>query len=149
MVFRYRSIVSAPVAELFEWHQRPDALVDLMPLRRWVRLEEQLGGLQDGGRVTISIGAGPFRMRWKARHFGFVSDRQFCDEQVSGPFARWRHTHLFQAIGSDQSAYEDRVECELPGGVLVNRWCAPILQWLLTEMFEWRRVVRDAMARTR
>jgi ligand-binding SRPBCC domain-containing protein len=147
--FRYRSIVSTPAAELFRWHERPEALLDLMPVRRGVRIEDQVGGLHDGGRVTISIGAGPLRMRWKARHFGFVQGEQFCDELVGGPFATWRHTHRFEAIGPSQTAYEDRVECALPGGTLVNRLCAPILRTVLTRMFKWRhQVVRDAMART-
>lgn len=74
-------------------------------------------------------------MRWRARHFGFIQGEQFCDELVSGPFATWRHTHRIEAIGQSQSAYEDRVECTLPGGALVNRLGAPILRALLTRMF--------------
>ena len=149
MVFGHRSIVLAPAARVFKWHERPEALLDLLPLRRWVRLEHQLGGLHDGGRATIAIGAGPLRLRWEARHFGFIQDEQFCDEQLSGPFATWRHTHRFEAIGPNQTAYEDRVECALPGGAVVNRLCAPILRRLLTRMFKWRhQVVRDAMAGT-
>lgn len=149
VIFRYRSIVSVPAAELFRWHERPEALLDLMPVRWGVRIEDQVGGLHDGGRVTLSIGAGPLRMRWKARHFGFIQDEQFCDEQVSGPFATWRHTHRIEAIGEGQSAYEDRVECTLPGGALVNRLGAPILHRVLTRMFHWRhQVVREKTGRT-
>lgn len=150
MFFRYRSIVPVPAAELFAWHERPEALLDLMPFRRWVRIDNQSGGLHDGGRVTIALGLGPFRLRWKARHLEFIQNEQFCDELVSGPFATWRHTHRVEAIGPRQSAYEDRVECTLPGGALVNYWSAPILRWLLTRMFEWRhRVVHDALGQTR
>lgn len=148
MVFHRRSIVAAPRARLFRWHERPEALLDLMPLHRWIRIEQNAGGLRDGGRVTIAIAAGPFRMRWEARHFGFIQDEQFCDEQLKGPFALWRHTHRFEAMGPNQTAYEDRVECELPGGAIVNGLCGPILRRLLTRMFDWRhQVVRQAMAR--
>jgi ligand-binding SRPBCC domain-containing protein len=149
VVFAHRSIVSASAARLFQWHERPEALLDLVPLRRWVRIEHQVGGLRDGGRATIAVGAGPFRARWEARHFGFIQDEQFCDEQLSGPFAMWRHTHVFEAIGPNQTAYEDRVECVLPGGAFINWLSAPILRRMLTRMFEWRhKVVREAMART-
>src|SRR5262245_44532897 len=148
MFFRHRSIVPVSAARLFAWHERPEALLDLMPFSRWMRIEDQVGGIAEDGRLTISIGAGPFRVRWKARHFGFVRGEQFCDEQVSGPFAIWRHTHRFEAIGPDQSAYEDRVEYALPGGRLINGLCEPILRKLLTRMFEWRhRVVHQAMGR--
>jgi len=51
VVFRHSSIVAAPCARVFRWHERPEALLDLMPLRRWVRIEQQVGGLRDGGRL--------------------------------------------------------------------------------------------------
>jgi ligand-binding SRPBCC domain-containing protein len=150
VVFRYQSIVPVAAPELFGWHQRPEALLDLVPFRRLIRIEEQQGGLHDGGTVTMAMGWGPLRLRWKARHFGFIQDQQFCDEQVSGPFAIWRHTHRVEATGHNQSVYEDRVECLVPGGKLINRMCAPILRRLLTRMFEWRhQVVHDAVGRTR
>jgi uncharacterized protein len=150
VLFKHRSIVAAPRALVFRWHERPEALLDLMPLHRWVRIEQQVGGVRDGGRVTIVTGAGPFCLRWEARHFGFIQDQQFCDEQLRGPFALWRHTHRFEAMGPDQTVYEDRVEYKLPGGTIVNWLSAPVVQRLLTRMFEWRhQVVHQAMAQGR
>ena len=81
-----------------------------MPAGRLVRIEHRAGGLRDGGRVTLSIGRGPVRFRWEARHYGYVRGKQFCDEQVRGPFRTWRHTHRVQAIGTSECLYEDRVE---------------------------------------
>ena len=150
MPFRHRSIVAVPCARVFRWHERPEALLDLMPLRRWVRIEQQVGGLREGGRVTIAIGAGRLCLRWEARHFGFIQDEQFCDEQLKGPFALWRHTHRFEAIAPNQTVYEDRVEYELPGGAIINWLSAPVVRRLLTRTFEWRhQVVHNAMAQMR
>ena len=147
VVFRHSSIVPAPVSKVFQWHERPDAILDLLPLRRWIRIEQRVDGLHDGGHVTMAVGAGPVRMRWEARHFDFIQGEQFCDELLKGPFAHWKHVHRFEAIGANQTSYEDRVECELPGGALINRWCAPVLRALLTRTFAWRHeVVRRAMA---
>jgi ligand-binding SRPBCC domain-containing protein len=147
VVFRHSSIVAAPCSRVFRWHQRPEALLDLMPLHRWVRIEHQVGGLHDGGRVTIAIGVGLFRLQWEARHFGFIQDEQFCDELLKGPFALWRHTHRFEAMGPHQTVYEDRVEYELPGGAIVNYLSAPVVLRLLARTFEWRhQVVHKAMA---
>jgi ligand-binding SRPBCC domain-containing protein len=146
VVFRHSSIVPAPAATVFRWHERPDAIRNLLPLRHLIRIEEQVGGLQDGGRVTIAIGVGPLRTRWTARHYGFIQNQQFCDELLKGPFALWRHTHRFDAIAPNQMTYEDQVECALPGGAFINRLCAPVLRILLTRAFQWRhRVVRQAI----
>ena len=98
-VFTHRSIIRCDAAEVFAWHERPEALPSLAPSRRFVRIEERSGGLRDGGRVTLSIGVGPFRVRWEAHHYGYVQGRQFCDEQIRGPFTLWRHVHRFEPCG--------------------------------------------------
>ncbi len=141
VLFSYRSILSVPAETVFSWHERPQALLALMPSRRLMRLENQSGGLHDGGLVTLSIGIGPLRVRWKARHFGYIRNQQFCDEQISGPFALWRHTHRFEALGANASAYEDRVDCALPGGALLNRLAEPLLRRSLTWLFARRHAI--------
>ena len=41
---------------------------------------ELLGSI-DGGRIVFSMGVWPLRMRWEARHFGYVEGERFSDEQ--------------------------------------------------------------------
>jgi len=55
-VFTYRSIVTGQAADVFRWHERPEALLDLLPSRRFVRIERRTGDLRDGGSVAFSIG---------------------------------------------------------------------------------------------
>jgi hypothetical protein len=102
--FTYSSIVAAPAADVFRWHEQPGALAALTPAVL-VRIEQQEGGIRDGGRVTVSIGAGRARVRWSMRHYGYIEDRRFCDEQVAGPFAVWRHVHVFEPLGLSQTLY--------------------------------------------
>ncbi len=90
------------------------------------------------------MGAGSLRLLWEARHYGYVRDRQFCDEQVRGPFKIWRHTHVFEPIGPDQTLYEDRVEYAVPGGPFVNWIAGPVVRRLLTRLFEFRHQVVHA-----
>jgi uncharacterized protein YbjT (DUF2867 family)/ligand-binding SRPBCC domain-containing protein len=146
-VFEYRSVISGSAADIFRWHERPEALLDLIPLRRWIRIEKQTGDLRDGGRVLFSFGIGRLRMRWEARHFGYLRDRQFCDEQVRGPFKIWRHTHRVEPIDGEQTLYEDRIEYAVPGGLLAQRLANPVIRRLLVRAFATRhQIVRAAMA---
>ncbi|HVH27211.1 MAG TPA: DUF2867 domain-containing protein [Vicinamibacterales bacterium] len=148
--FTYRSLVTGRAADVFRWHEQPDALLDLLPSRRFVRIERRVGSLQDGGLVTLSIGIGAARLCWEARHHGYIRGKQFCDEQVRGPFKTWRHTHRFVAIGSDQTLYEDQVEYVLPGGRLVQRLADPVVRHLLARMFARRhQIVRVRFADAR
>jgi len=147
-LFVYRSVVAAPAAAVFRWHERFDALQQLMPAGRLVRIEHRAGGLHDGGRVTLSIGLGPARFRWEARHYGYVRGKQFCDEQVRGPFRTWRHTHRVQAIGTSECLYEDRVEYGLRGGVLAHTLFERPLRLLLARAFAQRhRTVQARVSR--
>ncbi|MSO57236.1 MAG: DUF2867 domain-containing protein [Acidobacteria bacterium] len=146
-IFTHRSVVEASAERVFRWHERPEALLDLTPSRRWVRIERRSGGLRDGGSVTFSMGIGPLRMAWEARHFGYIRGRQFCDEQLRGPFKVWRHTHRTEAIGTNQTLYEDRVEYAVPGGRLVQRLTARPIRHLLAWLFAQRHnIVRASIA---
>jgi hypothetical protein len=52
-------------------------------------------GVAEGSRVTLNLRRGPITFTWEARHRDIMPGRQFVDEQVRGPFARWVHTHRF------------------------------------------------------
>lgn len=114
---------SLPVAagEAFAWHARPGALARLLPPWQDVRILSQRPApgagniVADGGRVELSLPAGPFRVRWLAEHRGCVPGERFQDVQVRGPFRRWEHTHVF-APAATGCTLSDRVDYE-PGGL--------------------------------
>lgn len=142
--FTYQSIVDAPATEVFRWHEQPDALAALTPTSL-VRIERQQGGIRDGGRVTVSVGIGIARFRWAMRHYGYIAGQRFCDEQVTGPFAIWRHVHTFDAIGLGQTYYEDRIEFAVSSRGVTNRVAAVFMRPLLAMAFAHRhRAVRAA-----
>jgi apolipoprotein D and lipocalin family protein len=147
--FAYRSIIGAPAADVFSWHEQPKALAALTPAAL-VRIEQQEGGIRDGGRVTVSIGIGPARIRWALRHYGYIAGRQFCDEQVHGPFVTWRHAHLFEPIGTSQTLYEDRIEFAITRNGALNLVAAAVLRPVLTLAFANRhRIVLASIGRAR
>lgn len=127
----------APADALFAWHERPGALERLTPPWSPVEVLAREGGIRDGGRVVLGMPVGPFRVRWVALHRDYIAGRQFRDEQVSGPFARWVHTHLIEPDG-DASVLEDRIDWALPGGVLGSFAGGASVGSLLKRLFAWR-----------
>src|SRR3990170_4312852 len=89
-------VIDAPVADVFGFHERPDALALLTPAFPPVRVVQQSGGIQAGARVVLRVG---LVITWVAVHTAYEKDRLFVDEQLRGPFAIWVHRHEFEQVG--------------------------------------------------
>lgn len=114
----YRSYLDVSAEEAFAWHARPGALERLIPPWQRVRVLERSGGIEDGARVVLQVGPRLLARRWVAVHSGYREGREFRDEQIQGPFARWLHVHRFVPEPGSRCALEDEVDFELPGGAL-------------------------------
>jgi ligand-binding SRPBCC domain-containing protein len=58
-------------------------------------------------------------LHWLAVHTAYAKDRFFEDTQIEGPFAEWVHRHEFAEEGRS-TRLTDRLDFELPGGVVVD-----------------------------
>ena len=81
-------------ATVFAWHERPGALERLTPPWGEVEVVRRSGGIRDGGEVEMRIRRGPTTFHWHVRHRDYEENRQFRDEQVSGPLKSWLHVTL-------------------------------------------------------
>ena len=129
-IFHRRSVMPVPARELYDWHARPGAFLRLAPpfepveVAKWTGGEatrdlppaQQWGDLSDGAEVHLQMKQGPVTVRWLARHEQHVEGEQFVDAQVTGPFAKWEHTHRFIAEGADTSILDDQIDYALPLG---------------------------------
>lgn len=135
---------------VFAWHERPGAFERLTP--PWERAEvlERSGGLEDGGRVVLRVGA-PIGLRWVARHLDYERNRQFADEQVEGPFARWRHLHRFDPDGPGACVMTDRIEYVPPLGAVGRAGDPLLIRQRLERMLAYRHELlrRDLEAHAR
>ena len=85
--------------------------------------ERIVGGVASG-RMTLGD-----TVTWQARHFGlrwrltsvisaYDPPRYFVDEQVRGPFRRWRHAHHFEPDGTGGTLMRDVIDFAAPLGPL-------------------------------
>lgn len=122
---------------LHDWHARPGALERLTPPWEAVELVSRTGTIADA-RVEMRMQvAGPVRQTWIAQHDGHVPGRQFRDTQVSGPFARWVHTHRFEPTDGG-SELVDSIDYDLPLGVVGSTFGAGFARARMERMFEFR-----------
>ncbi len=141
-VFQLASELPVTADAAYAWHTRPGAFERLAPPWAPVRVLERSGGLEDG-RVVLEVPVGPFRQRWIARHRDGVPGREFVDEQVEGPFARWIHHHRFEPVGPDRCRYTDHIEYDLPFGA-AGALAAGLVRRRLEQTFRYRHATLAA-----
>ena len=86
--------------------------------------EQVVGGVRSGRMRlgdTVTFQARHFGVRWRmtARVTAFEPPGYFVDEQVSGPFRRWRHEHHFEPDGHGGTVMRDVIEFAAPLGRFV------------------------------
>lgn len=96
---------------------------------------------------------------WRARHLGvtwrmtsrisaYERPHRFVDEQVAGPFRRWRHEHLFDPDGAGGTLMRDVAEFQAPYGLLGRAASALVLDRYLRHLLEVRNAhLAAALAR--
>jgi uncharacterized protein len=145
-MFERRTLMPVSAEELFAWHERPGAFERLNPPYDPATIEERTGGLEVGARTVIRVG--PIGSRWVAEHTGYEPGRMFRDEQKSGPFKKWVHTHTFEPKGESASELVDQIDYELPLGGLGSFFGGGFASNTLERMFAYRHALtRNDLAR--
>jgi ligand-binding SRPBCC domain-containing protein len=137
---RSRSWVGAPVDEVFAFFDDPANLSRLMPPPVRIRLARvEPAPPQPGSIFEFRYGLGPFERSWTVRLVERVDADRIVDETLSGPMARFHHSHTFTPARHG-TWIEDRVDFHVgpdgPVGVAVD-FLAGIAMRLT---FVWRSV---------
>lgn len=115
--------------------------------------EEAVDGVTSG---TIGLGE---TVTWRARHFGITwkmtskitelnAPHRFVDEQVRGPFSRFRHVHLFEDAPGG-TLMTDQIVFDAPLGPLGDLTEKIVLGSYLTKLItERNEYLRDQLERS-
>ena len=137
-VFIRSSSMPTTARELADWHFRSGAIDRLLPPWEDVEVLERPGAMADGAVARFRMRKFGIGIEWVARHHDVHPGRGFSDTQERGPFRSWVHRHSFLPEGDRASMLEDRVQYELPGGVLGRALGGRTVAADLERMFAWR-----------
>lgn len=113
-----RTVVGAPIADVFEFFSRPENLGVITPASMAFRITERTHEMGDGALISYRIRLGPVPLRWTTRIEAWASGARFVDTQMNGPYHCWWHEHRFIEDGPWRTIMEDRVLYTPPLGVL-------------------------------
>ena len=141
-IIRSRAWVPAPVEDVFRFFDDPANLGRIMPppVRiRLVRIEP--APPRPGSVFEFRYGLGPFQRSWTVRLVDRVLNERFVDETISGPMARFDHSHLFTPARRG-TWIEDRIDFHVgpdgPLGAVVDAVAGIVMR--LT--FVWRHAMQ-------
>jgi ligand-binding SRPBCC domain-containing protein len=137
--FEATQTISRPVAEVFDFFRQPVNLVRISPPELHMQVAEGPQRIELGSRVVLKGRRWGFPQRVVSVIVEFFMDAKFVDEQVEGPFRRWRHTHGFEALDNASTLISDSIEFEPPGGALGLLVSARFVEKDLRWIFEYRQ----------
>jgi ligand-binding SRPBCC domain-containing protein len=168
-ILRTSQWIPFPVELVFAFFANPGNLPHLIPMWRQARLESsrliappprplapdpalrfQSPAAGEGSEMALSfrpVPGIPIRVRWLAQITEFAWNSHFCDEQVRGPFASWKHRHDIVAetregdggAETQGTLVTDDVEYSLPLGPLGKIADAVFVKGQMDAMFLYRQ----------
>lgn len=137
MILRRSQRLARPLAELFPFFASPVNLVLITP--PWLGMKVLTPPplrMEAGARFEYSVSPLGLPQRWVTLIESYDPPRGFTDVQEAGPYALWRHRHLFfEDAGGTRM--EDEIEYELPLGTL-GRLGLPLVRSQLDGIFAYR-----------
>lgn len=88
-------------------------------------------------------------VHWRTRIEVVEPPHKFVDVQEKGPYAFWRHSHMFRAVDERQTEITDRVEYAMPLGPLGELAYYVFVARSLREIFDYRARTLAAIMRGR
>ncbi len=141
MLFERSIELPASIDACFAFHERPGALQRLIPPWESVSIQRSDNSLEPGSEVLLRSRILGMNLRWLARHEILNRPHLFVDNQVSGPFASWRHEHRFESLGPNRTKLVDHIDYELPYGKLGAAMGSSFIEQKLNAMFDYRHRV--------
>lgn len=144
-VFRAEQLIPRPRAEVFAFFCDPANLERITP--PWLRfriLGRSSGEMRAGTELTYALRLRGLPLTWVSRISEWVPGERFCDEQIRGPYALWRHTHRFEDRG-DGTWMEDHVVYRLPLAPWSHLLAGPLVAADIRRIFRYRRQVIDRL----
>ena len=145
--FAVTQLFPFPRPAVFAFFRRPANVVAVAPPGLRLSLVAGPELLEAGSRLTV-----------RSRRWGIAADvvtevvelvepERIVEEQVRGPFRRWRHERHFLAAGEALTELSERIDYEPPGGLLGLTLTPSVIEAELAEAFAWRQArVRSCWA---
>jgi len=134
---RTHTFLPLPREEVFEFFAAAENLERITPPELSFRITDApKDGIKKGARIRYRLGLFGVPFSWLTEITTWEPGRVFVDEQLSGPYALWHHTHTFSDVEGG-TRMDDEVRWKAPLGPL-GTMVEPIIKWQVGRIFAYR-----------
>lgn len=104
--------------ELFPFFSRAENLETLTP--PWLQfkiVDKSTESIEQGTLISYKLKIHGVPVRWRTRILKWTPGQHFVDDQLSGPYKKWTHLHLFESVPGG-TLLRDEVVFRVPGSVI-------------------------------
>jgi ligand-binding SRPBCC domain-containing protein len=143
-ILRSRQLVPRPRDEVFSFFAEAENLEAITPssLRFEIATPSPIT-MQEGTLIDYRLRLFGVPFSWKTRITRWEPGVSFVDEQISGPYAVWVHTHTFSDVDGG-TLVEDEVAYRLPL-YPIGEIALPLVKRQLDSIFAFRREAIERM----
>ncbi len=132
-------LLDRPVDDVFAFYSNAANLEAITPpFLRFRILTPTPIEMRNGTRIEYALSLHGVPVRWRTLITCWEPNVRFVDEQESGPYALWRHTHEFEPRGTS-TLMRDAVEYREPFGALGQVAHVLVVRRMLDRIFDYRR----------
>lgn len=138
-VLERAQLVPRPLSQVFPFFADASNLEQLTPAFLKFRILTPAPiPMAAGTLINYHIRIAGVPQSWKTLIAVFDPPQRFVDVQLEGPYALWRHTHEFEE-SHGCTLIRDRVEYEMPFGLLGELARALFVRRMLERIFDFRK----------
>jgi ligand-binding SRPBCC domain-containing protein len=131
--------------ELFPFFCDARNLARITPPELGFRFEVLPAEMRVGAEIAYRLRLWGVPFRWRTRVTAWDPPHGFVDEEISGPFAVWRHSHAFRAAPDGAgTTMDDLVEYALPLAP-IGEVAHFLVRRQLERIFDYRREVVEEL----
>lgn len=132
--------INLPLVEVFSFFSDAGNLEKITPPQlRFRILTPRPIKMEEGALIDYRLSLHGLPFKWRTLITRWEPPYCFTDEQLRGPYALWRHTHMFYEI-EGQTVMTDKVEYQLPFQPF-GEMALPIVRKQINGIFDYRSQV--------
>jgi len=141
--------IKCSVERAFDFHKDTNNLKLITPPGISVKILSIELPLKLGSEIDLNVTQfGLIRNKWHIKLTEFVENKLITDTQIKGPFALWKHKHIFEDKG-ETTLMTDEIEFKLPFGILGDIAYSVFVARLIRNQFEYRQKVTKKILESR